>query len=408
MAEENLKSWDMLGNPDPDKPPAAPPPDDIWPFEGGTAWVYYADPDKGLVKPVILSDGFHDEDTKLDVMYHGLNGGTYPFISRLRERGGDLVILGYDDCTVSILDNANVAAACIRKAIEKRHGKAPLAVGGFSMGGLITRYVLAKMENGPVPEDHQTSTYICYDSPHHGAWIPIALQALAHAMTSLPALSAQINSPASRELLWHHIESLPPVGDTDPPTTTPVPGPDPKRTAFLAALTAVGEWPTRPRKIGVANGTGTGTNGVPSGAVALHCTSGGLNGTKLYTQRAGTQALVAELRMLQAANNKDVRVDNQPEVDRAHGGMLGGFGIAAKSLRNALMRVTCDHEDVCFVPTGSALAVTNMNPFENLGADVRNAPSALNAFKCAGQNEDHTLMTEELGSWIIDQLFRPR
>ena len=40
------------------------------------------------------------------------------------------------------------------------------------MGGLVTRYALAKLETENV--EHQVGTYFSYDSPHQGAWIPIS------------------------------------------------------------------------------------------------------------------------------------------------------------------------------------------------------------------------------------------
>ncbi|MGW3955148.1 hypothetical protein ACWEKM_30380 [Streptomyces sp. NPDC004752] len=112
----------------------------------------------------------------------------------------------------------------VMEAIARRDGDHPLTVGGFSMGGLVTRYALAKIEALGV--EHQTQLYYSWDSPHTGAWIPIALQAFAHYTKKLdPRFSDQINSPAAQELLWKHIANW-----EDKPATSE------QRLEFLRAL----------------------------------------------------------------------------------------------------------------------------------------------------------------------------
>ncbi|WP_234003848.1 triacylglycerol lipase [Nocardiopsis sp. SBT366] len=190
-------------------PPAlepAPTPDDTWEIPGGTAWVYLSDPGAGLRRPVILSDGFESGPSDLDRLWGGLERGDYAFITELRRRGHDLVLVGYDDRSASILRNAETVTQVVFRAIGERRGDAPLAVGGFSMGGLVTRYALAKMESDGI--DHQTALYLSFDSPHRGAWVPVGLQAFAHFLKATPALSRQINSAAARQLLWRHVESV--------------------------------------------------------------------------------------------------------------------------------------------------------------------------------------------------------
>lgn len=62
--------------------------------------------------------------------------------------------------------------------------------------------------------------------------------------------------------MWRHIE-----------TVDGTPGQDKARSDFLAALERVGNWPRRPRKIGVANGTGNGRGtGIAPGAEAFRAT----------------------------------------------------------------------------------------------------------------------------------------
>jgi hypothetical protein len=305
------------------------------------------------------------------------------------------VILGYDDCTASIQDNSRTATECIFKSIGERLGNSPLAIGGFSMGGLITRYTLAKLEMQRM--DHQTATYFSYDAPHLGAWMPIGLQALAHALRGIkPEMSEQVNSPAARQLLWRHIDE---VGAT--------PVQDQMRTDFLSELKKLGDWPQRPRKIGVANGSGKGNNGIPPGEVALRGVPGGaLDGLALYTQAAGDNKVVFQGGP--AFGNLEQRTSGMPEAGGAHGGTLESFKLAFDALNQVPGMVECPYPSTCFVPTGSALAVMGTDPWTNLSADVTNAMSAFDEFKCASQNGQHTAMTEELGMWIIDRVARMR
>ena len=177
-------------------------PDETWYFDQagkeitdaktakGTAWVFYAKDHTKLTNPLIASDGFQGVPSKLEdwsVLWSDVPNDPkgYAWGKDLDEAGKDLIILGYTGAnniflgqltnrTASILDNANIAKACIKKAIQSRGPNGtPLVVGGFSMGGLITRYTLALMEwelrtgvDGAV--HHETSTYFSYDSPHRG------------------------------------------------------------------------------------------------------------------------------------------------------------------------------------------------------------------------------------------------
>ncbi|MFG2627985.1 hypothetical protein [Streptomyces sp. NPDC048473] len=375
------------------------PPSTVWDLPGGTAWVYFAEGHSGLVRPVIFADGFNTGPSSLDFSWEIMEFGDYALISELRRRGHDVIILGFHERSASILDNSKTAQAAIQHAIAERQGHAPLAVGGFSMGGLVTRHALAKMESQSI--DHQTALYFSYDSPHRGAWIPIALQAFAHYIKDLDSrFSDQINSPAARQLLWRHI------GKWDG-----TPGRSDERAAFLAEMEAIGEWPRRPRLVGVANGTadGVGTD-VQAGELALEGKGLSVAGTKLYTQSPGDNELVAKLRVVTLKTN-EVRTSGLPSIDGAPGGSLEGFGILADGF-NALNPILGFKTDArirshCFVPAVSAVDVGDLDTDEELYKDISALPpgaSGLDEFKLASQNEGHTLVTEELCTWLLDRL----
>lgn len=393
-------------------PPAAPAPDETWHFgevlkedaEGrpvheATAWVYYGERNSGLVRPVLLADGFDSGHSSLDALYDGLERGAYPLLGELRRRGRDVIILGWGDRSASILRNARFASEAILRTVAERLGSQPLVVGGFSMGGLVTRYALAKLEHQRI--DHQTSTYFSWDTPHRGAWVPIGLQAFAHYLKQVnpynKALSDQINSPASKQMLWRHLGSVQATAEV----TT-------EREEFLAELARVGGWPRRPRLLAVANGRGDGSgNGVAPGVPALRSTGVVFPGTVLSTQQEGAGTVVAELRA-HLGRNETVTTEDLPEFDGAPGGTLSSFGIAADAL-NALplAKAEAPVPTICFVPAVSAVSVRDPDTTQLLHTDIaKTGPqeSDLDEYLCASENEPHTKITEELAAWLLDRL----
>ncbi|MEU0627282.1 hypothetical protein [Streptomyces sp. NPDC005989] len=395
--------------------PPAPEPHDEWALAGGTAWVYYSPLNRRqLIRPVILSDGFSSGSSNLDQLWHGLEeNGDFRFISELHATGRDVIILGYDDRTASITDNADTVIDCIRRTIAERVGRSSLVVGGFSMGGLVTRYALAKMENDPTLPHHETSLHLSYDTPHHGAWLPVSIQAFTHFATDnwgdtpgvgpvLRQFSGLLNSPAAKQMARWHIEK---VGDT--------PAQASERVAFLKALDELGGWPRSVRKIGVANGVDTGTgNGVKADATAVRCNGETLTDTWLKTQAQGEQ----EVARLQKAGEDPVpvRTSGLPDIDGAPGGLFtapspagdpGSFGLAA--LLMGLLGNKVDPDVIttsCFVPSISAVAAGDIADQKALYRPITPDTSELDAFLCAGRNEGHTTMTEELGAWIVNEI----
>ncbi|TDC74032.1 esterase/lipase family protein [Streptomyces hainanensis] len=396
--------------------PPAPEPHDEWSLAGGTAWVYYSPLNRRqLVRPVILSDGFSSGASDLDRLWQGLEeNGDFRFVSELHATGRDVIILGYTDRTASIKDNADTAIDCVRRALAERVGHAKLVVGGFSMGGVVTRYALAKMEQDPGLPDHETSLHLSYDSPHHGGWLPVSLQAFIHFATdnwsedpvvgdSLRLFSGLLNSPAAKELArWY----LAKVDDT--------PAPAPERVAFLRELDELGGWARNVRRIGVANGVDTGTgNGVAADVTAVRGDGETLRDTWLRTQSQGEQ-VVARLQR-SGTEPIQVRTSALPEIDGAPGGVFtlplpdggdpGSFGLAGLLMR--LLRNTVDEGGIrtsCFIPSISAVAAGDIDDPKALYAPIQPDASELDAFLCASRNEGHTTMTEELGAWIVNEI----
>ncbi|WP_405459042.1 alpha/beta hydrolase [Streptomyces sp. NBC_00101] len=374
----------------------APPPDEEWDLPNGIAHVHYGEGNAGIRRPVLLADGFNLGPSDLERLFRGLDGGEYTLLTHLRRSGRDVVLIGFGERSASLLDNAKTVTAAIQRTIGERLGNTPLTVGGFSMGGIVARYVLAKLEAQGI--DHQTALYFSYDSPHRGAVVPIGLQAFSSFIPSANGFAQQMDSPAAREMLWRHY---------DPETGTV--GVAPEREKFLAELRHVGFWPQRPRLLAVANGRGDGRGpAVPPGQVALASVGERVcPGTTFYTQSEGHEVVVAELKRLLPAAEKTVTTSGLPELDGAPGGTLAPYGILAAALERSGAEVELHHAEVCFVPTVSAVAIRDIDQPDDLYADVDGLPpgeSDLDEFLCSSRTTAHTEITEQLGSWLLDRL----
>ncbi|ATZ24084.1 esterase/lipase family protein [Streptomyces lavendulae] len=366
-----------------------------WSLPNGFAWVFLGDGNRQLTRPVIMADGFSLGRSKLDVLYQGLESGAFPFVSELRRRGRDVILLGFDERSASILDNAQTAIAAILQAGAEQVGDARLVVGGFSMGGIVTRYALAKMERQRM--DHRTALYFSYDSPHRGASIPVGVQAFSYFIPFPNDFAKQMNSPAARQMLWQHY-------DRD----TGKIGVAPERTEFLAALDRVGGWPQIPMKIAVANGRGDGV-GLPEvkpGEVALRIDQI-YPGTTFYTQAQGNDVTAAYLNRRFPKAEKTITTSGFPETDGAPGGTLHTYQILAQTMEKLGGKVDLRHEDVCFVPSVSAVAIRDIDEQDSLYVDIDSLSpeeSELDDFLCSSTTTAHTAITEELATWITDRL----
>ncbi|MFD3788022.1 esterase/lipase family protein [Streptomyces cyaneofuscatus] len=371
------------------------PEHDEWPLPNGFAWIFRGEGNSALTRPMIMADGFNLGRSKLDVLYDGLENNGYPFISELRRRGRDVILLGFEERSASILDNAKAAEAAIMRATAEQQGEAPLVVGGFSMGGIVTRYALAKLERQRM--DHRTALYFSYDSPHRGASIPVGVQAFSHFIPFPNDFARQMDSPAARQMLWQHYDK-----------DTGKIGVAPERTEFLAALERLGGWPMIPRKIAVANGRadGTGLPDVKPGETALRIERI-YPGTTFYTQAQGDDTTVAYLNRRFPKADKTITTDGFPELDGAPGGTLHTYKILADSLEKLGGKAELRHESVCFVPSVSAVAVRDVDKQEDLYRSIGEADaeeSELDSFLCSTTTTAHTAITEQLCTWIMDQL----
>ncbi|OEJ28924.1 hypothetical protein AS594_35380 [Streptomyces agglomeratus] len=371
----------------------------------GEAAVYLADGHDELERPFIFADGFNYGRSDLPGLFAHFNapypGSDAGFFEQLLTAGIDVVLVGFEERHTYIQANAGVVISAITKVIAERHGQEPLIVGGVSMGGIITRYALAEMESQQ--QDHQTATYLSWDSPHNGAWIPLILQQMAYFFEALPAEPGKvkeaelIRSPAAQQLLYAWVPDAKYEG--------PVAASSALRTQFLAELRDLGQFPRRPRKLGVANGTGNGTGrDLPAGAEVFKRQVPLVVYAQANFQPDGaTRQPIGEMRA--AGQVRRGFTSYVPGLDGSPGGTLGSFGEIAGALGADIPE---EYRFSCFVPSVSAVALDydpakwEVNPYEKV--EAADEKSALDEFKCDSENTEHSQVTKLLVDWIMERI----
>ncbi|MEV0680764.1 hypothetical protein AB0I60_30050 [Actinosynnema sp. NPDC050436] len=174
----------------------------------------------------------------------------------------------------------------------------------------------------------------------------------------------------------------------------------------------VGNWPQarETRLIALANGPETGAgNGIHPGVDALTGRGATVAGTVLRTQSEGEDQVVANLRVL-TTPTREVHTNGLPDIDGAPGGTLDGFGILADRLNKLKLLGSGVDNPVrghCFVPAVSAVALREPDTHDNLYTPIGEEEleeTPFHAVKLSSQSDTHTLVTEELATWFLDQL----
>jgi hypothetical protein len=237
----------------------------------GRASIYYANQNCSthhITKPIIFVDGFDPFNKQhADTIWAKylnekfVEGGIDKRLgNELRAAGYDLIIFDQMDTGpnrggAGLIENNALALAKYIETLYMYHGSTiqeDLVIVGASMGGLITRYALAWMEQNNKP--HHTRLFVSFDSPQNGAQIPIGLQLLVDDFTQYGAASnfpiasnAMHQSSAAKQMLLHHVY----------PNSETIAA-HPYRQQFINNLAAVGNWPNQCRMIAIVDGNRNG------------------------------------------------------------------------------------------------------------------------------------------------------
>ncbi len=236
---------------------------------------------KTIKKPIIVLDGFDPTDKRdatwiyeHNFRYFNEKNEVSNFADEQRRQGFDIIIINmpaYQNGvrTVTLPDGKEATIGTIRRAggdyieinamalikviqnlnatLAAANSKEKLIIVGPSMGGVISRYGLSYMEKKGL--DHNCRLWFSWDATHLGSVLPIGNQYFIESMAGLglknvkDIIARQINSPASKQELNHHM-----LAKSDQPEGAPE-----FKDRFYAGIDSMG-WPQNTRKIAMISG----------------------------------------------------------------------------------------------------------------------------------------------------------
>jgi Lecithin:cholesterol acyltransferase len=366
------------------------------------AYVYRAPGHASIVNPIVVVEGFDLADTyDWEELYALLNQEN--LIETLRSLGYDAVVINFHAATDYLQRSAFVVAETLAQVHAMTSGPGDIALIGASMGGLLSRYALAWMEDQG--QDAHVRTFISFDSPQKGASIPLGIQYWVDFFASQSADAAflldRLDTPGARQmLLYHH---------TDPPTSAPQA--DPLRAQFLGDLAALGDWPAVPRLVAVANGSGAGMNqGFAAGnqIIDYNYNIGIVNvrGNVWAVPDGGSgQIFDGRLFVLFTLDEtQSVTVSGTLPWDSAPGGYRGSMA-EMDATEAPFGDIVALHDNHCFVPTISSLALDVTDPFYDVDGDPDLlAISPFDAVYFPATNQEHIFIDAQSAAWFLSEI----
>lgn len=370
-------------------------------YGSGEAYVYLSGGHTGLTNPIVVVEGFDiNNDMNWNELYQFLN--QEDLIETIRTIGFDAVVLNFAESTDYLQRNAFVVVELLQQIQAAIDPAADYAIAGASMGGLCVRYALAYMETHGL--DHRARTFISFDTPHNGANIPLGIQYWLAFFYDLSEDAAnnleRLDSPAARQMLVYH--------RTDPPGSTGES--DPLRADFLADLAAVGDWPSQPRMVAVANGSGLGSDqGFAAGDQIIDYEYNDLLVTitgNVWSVPDATSQMIFDgyIRIIILPTSLTVNATGTKPFDSAPGGFRNTMA-DMDSTAAPYGDIVALHPSHCFVPTISALALDTQNLFYDIAGEadlLSHTPFDVVHFPA--DNQEHGTITPESAQWFLDAL----
>jgi hypothetical protein len=248
-------------------------------------------------------------------------------------------------------------------------------------------------------------TFISFDVPHLGANIPLGIQYWIRFFSTQSAdaavLLAELDRPAARQMLVYHY--------TDPAGSTGQP--DPLRGTFATDLASIGNWPSQPRLVAIANGSdnGTGQGFVPGAQIIQWSYSDlvtGITGNVWAVPNVtSTKIFDGKIRVLFiTTSSQAVTVSGTQPYDNAPGGWRASMA-QLDSVAAPYGDIVALYENHCFIPTVSALAYNTTDLFHGIASDpdpVSNTP--FDAVYSQGTNQEHVAITPQNAAWIRNEI----
>jgi hypothetical protein len=368
----------------------------------GEAYVYRSDANASLTLPAILVEGFDiDNSMDWDELYELTS--QEGLIDSIRAMGYDVVILNFTDGVDYIQKNAFVLVELIQQIQSMIAPGTDLAIVGASMGGLVTRYALAYMEDHSL--HHRVRLFISFDSPQKGANIPLGAQHwvdfFADQSAEAAALLEGLNSPAARQMLVYH--------HTRTPTTTAAP--DSLKGVLDGDFAALGDYPTQPRKVALANGSGTqlGQGFAPGEQIILWEYSSllvDIIGNVWAVSDGPTQQIFHGLIdiILLPRDEELISVTGTMPYDNAPGGYRSSMA-QMDSTEAPYGDIIALYDNHCFIPTISALDLATDDLFYDVAGDTNIlALTPFDGVYVPTDNLGHVEITPEIAQWVLSEV----
>ncbi len=415
-----------------------------------------------LKKPIVIIDGFDPFDRrKIQEIDYPNDGETHPdavetlmsykdrynkteyLIPKLRELGYDVVIVNHpiyeDVATGKTIDggadyierNAMAHIALyqyLNSSIYNNGSNEQLTIMGPSMGGQISRYALAYMEEHNI--EHNTKLWVSIDSPHLGANIPMGAQSNIYFLGYIHGEQAAkdiydflLNSPAGKQQLLLQFSNgantnLPPYFQQ-------------YHTNLEANLPSFKGFPQLPRKIAISNGSLNKGINSPAQKVLdirgfkdfLGISVKGFQNEQWFIKNTGQRKKIffGEVDKVFSGYSMTHRFTNPlvyGALDAVQGGMADSHGDIKieieKNLEKLINNGDLDRMSLrtyvpnhAFVPTVSSLAFKdpNFNWRNNIDRDLTCTNEIpFDTYYAPIDNENHVSFTQESVNWLFQEL----
>lgn len=330
-----------------------------------------------------IKDGKYGENGYIDILngkswnaasqswesWKSIEKGPY-MIRRLRNLGYDIIYVDFYDGAADININADVLQGVLDE-IKRLNCGNTMHVVGISMGGLVAKRTLKKMENEG--NTHCVTTFTSFDAPYWGANIPMGLQHIIRYYSksknvAKDGLHRILRRPASLQMLANHEASAKQHHSY--------------RTLFMREDSLLGGFPQKPLLFAISNGAAKGTASrqadawgsnakMQPGQLIFRLQLKGISKVKttpwidvfaenFYDKKNNVYYSG------KVSGNKPFYTHKDNHLwDHISGSRINKFG----SLRNvsSMLKVGLEAPYTCFVPTASALSLgSNVHTFTAL------------------------------------------
>lgn len=315
----------------------------------GTANIYRSG-DNILDKPVVVVQPYKfslsDTNYSASDYYSDVNNGG--LLSSLRSAGYDVILYRYEKQDSGVTYNAKGLTRLL-EMLKDVNTVTSTSIVGLSMGGVVSRYALAKLENANDLSNYKVSTFISFDAPYRGINFPKTILDTSHSLldkvdTTLCGLSPDCRQ-ARREL-----ESI--ISKMNTLTF--------KELVFTIGSSSHDQLKSQLQQVGHVDSIPT---------LAL------VNGSRNLTQGFPTQKQTTYFKLYRAWYNggsKYFRINTKPSLDNVNGGYADFYQTFSNMIKDQPHPITpyvYTGQRHAFVPSSSAIDGNENNFSEVLFAD---------------------------------------